>query len=377
MDFLKQTRSIERLDFFNGQRLFADDLQGLDAFNRELRWLHNKSLHQPGIGNGFAVSGKRGDRLVNIGPGYAIDAEGREIVSIEDRVEPVPPSAGEPDGTPKLYDLTVIYGEDLKEAEQREGICNQRGAVRLKEEPVFCWVELDSNRQPTNGDAKEEILSGMRLVLARAEVLNCQLEKDLSIAQRLSARPPAQPYICCETVAPDWKPLIFAPLNPAETFEGGTGSELVGRFSEALTFFPFVLPIGLTTIVNTSACGFRTTPCYSARIAGPRIRHHTFGNTTTDRKALEISMVLEGIIQVVDPKPDQFTANVLLIGQLLVPTFEKRGPMASILASLTHAKPDDFMPRLQSAVDSLFKYSRDPDTNEEKGWQVCWMGVED
>ena len=99
MEFLKETRFIERLQFFNGQRLFASDLQGVEAFNREMRWLHNKSLHQPGIGNGFAVSGKKGDREVTIGPGYAIDADGREIVLTQDRVEPVPPVFKRPQRT--------------------------------------------------------------------------------------------------------------------------------------------------------------------------------------------------------------------------------------------------------------------------------------
>jgi hypothetical protein len=376
MDFLKQTRSIERLDFFNGQRLFAEDLQGLDAFNREMRWLHNQSLHQPGVGNGFAVTGKKGDREVQIGPGYAIDAEGREIVSIEDRVEPVPPVAGEADGTPRLYDLTVAYGEELEEAEQREGICSPQGTVRLKEEPVFCWVELDSNGQPRDFDVKKAVLAGMRLVLARAEVLNCQLEKDLSIAQRLSARPATQPYICCETDSPDWEPLIFAPLDPAATLEGDTAKDL-RTFLQVLAFFPFILPIGLKAVIDTTTCGFRTTPCYSARIAGPRIRHHTFTNAFGTNESLDVSLVLEGIIQVVDPKPDQFTANVLLIAQLLVPEPETSGLVTSVVANLAKAKPEDFMPRLQSAVDSLFKYSRNPDTNEEKGWQLCWMGVEE
>ena len=100
MSILDQTRFIERQQFFNGQRLFKDDLQTLEVFNREMRWLHNKSLHQPGIGNGFAVTGKKGDREVTIGPGYAIDREGREIVLIRDQIEAVPPTAGEPDGTP-------------------------------------------------------------------------------------------------------------------------------------------------------------------------------------------------------------------------------------------------------------------------------------
>ena len=111
MEFLKETRFIERLQFFNGQRLFASDLQGVEAFNREMRWLHNKSLHQPGIGNGFAVSGKKGDREVTIGPGYAIDAMGREIVLTRNQIEPVPPVAGDRNGNPALYYLTVSYPE--------------------------------------------------------------------------------------------------------------------------------------------------------------------------------------------------------------------------------------------------------------------------
>ncbi|WP_392408614.1 hypothetical protein ACF3DV_12175 [Chlorogloeopsis fritschii PCC 9212] len=68
MSLLDETRYPERLEFFHGQRLFAPDLQAIEVFNREMRWLHNRSLHQPGIGNGFAVSGEKGDRQVAIGP---------------------------------------------------------------------------------------------------------------------------------------------------------------------------------------------------------------------------------------------------------------------------------------------------------------------
>src|ERR1044072_4557868 len=94
MDCLKQTSTIERLQFFNGQLLLAEDLQGIGAFNREMRWLHNISLHQIGIGNGFAVTGKRGEREVRIGPGYAIDGLGRGIVSVTDNAEARPTTRG-------------------------------------------------------------------------------------------------------------------------------------------------------------------------------------------------------------------------------------------------------------------------------------------
>ena len=208
MDFLNQTRFIERLQFFNGQRLFASDLQGLEAFNREMRWLHNKSLHQPGIGNGFAVTGKKGERQVQVDPGYAIDIEGREIVLTQTQLEPIPPVSSEVDGSPIQFDLTVSYppDEDLEETETREGVCAPQGVVRRKEEPVFCWVQLDRNGQPLDPKIKADILTGLRIVLARAEVLECSLNKDVSIAERLSARPASQPYICCGHLDKvDWK----------------------------------------------------------------------------------------------------------------------------------------------------------------------------
>jgi hypothetical protein len=381
MDFLKQTRTIERLQFFNGQRLFAEDLQGLDAFNREMRWLHNISLHQVGIGNGFAVTGKRGDREVQIGPGYAIDGLGREIVSIVDHVEPVQPVAGEDDGTPTLFDLTISYGEELEEAEQREGICRQQGTIRLKEEPVFCWIELDADGQPKDTDIAKEILAGMRIVLARAEVLNCQLEKDISVAQRLNARVATQPYICCGTSTPTWEPLILAPPNP----EAIGSDRLLGQFGEILAFIPIIFPIGLSAVIDTRECGFKTTPCYSARIAGPRVRHVPIprpieiGETTLPLviPTIDLAFIVDGIVQIVEPQPNQFTINVLLIGQLLVPDSTTREAATDLLKDLIPAFQKNVDKQSRAAIDRFFKYSKDPNTKEEQGWHVVWMGVED
>src|SRR5258708_13370838 len=94
---------IERMQFFNGQRLFADDLQSLDDFNRQMRWLHNQSLHQPGVGSGYAITGAKGDRQVTIQPGYAIDNLGREIVLTETDIEAVPPGANDGAGNSAVF----------------------------------------------------------------------------------------------------------------------------------------------------------------------------------------------------------------------------------------------------------------------------------
>src|SRR5215510_1980027 len=134
MPIIGTSRFNERIKFFNGQRLFASDLQFLEQFNREMRWLHNQSLHQAGIGSGFAVSGNKDDRQVRIEPGYAIDSSGREIVLTQPEVLQVPPVANDGQGNPVYYDLAVSYPSDfmLKETETRDGICVSRTAVRLR-----------------------------------------------------------------------------------------------------------------------------------------------------------------------------------------------------------------------------------------------------
>jgi hypothetical protein len=338
MSILDETRFLERLQFFDGQRLFASDLQGPDEFNREMRWLHNRSLHQPGIGSGYAVNGKKGDREVQIGAGYAIDAEGREIVLIETLVVAVPPVAGDVAGAPMIYDLTVSYPDDsdLEVTETREGVCLPRGVVRRREVPVFCWVRLDANGQPVDPQLKQEVLAGMKLVLARAEVLNCQLDKDLSIAQRRNARPPRQPYIVCGEAQPtEWR--LFR-LNEEGEAPGGIAT---GQF-----IGPFISAFGLTAEIDTSSALFQTTPSYSARISGPRLKNVSIKNGGED-------FIVDGLISVRDPRPKSFNVDVLLLVQWLSSTGSNI-PLVGI------ATGGDDQKRLELFSD----------------WQVVWMGVE-
>ncbi|HBY98943.1 MAG: hypothetical protein M5U01_28145 [Ardenticatenaceae bacterium] len=346
MSILDETAFIERLQFFNGQRLFASDLQGVEAFNREMRWLHNSSLHQPGIGNGFAAYGKKGDREVTIGPGYAIDARGREIVLTQTDIQQVPPVAGGAAGKPVLYDLTVSYPEDsdLEEAETREGVCLPRGVIRLREKPIFCWVRLDSNGQPIDGGLKQDVLTGMKIVLARAEVLNCQLNKDLSVAQRRSARPAKQPYITCGTVDPtDWEvwriaePTIFT-IQPTAITQARLGA--------------FILPCGLTTDIDTASAGFLTIPCYSARIEGQRLNLIS---------SAEETHVIDGLVNIRNPTPKGFTIDVLLIAQLFQTVAEPRFTTLAAMTSAAEDEEEDFCAQILPFFS---------------GWHVVWMGVE-
>lgn len=244
---------IERLDFFNGQRLFAEDLQTLDGFNRQMRWLHNLSLHTFGIGSGFAVHGDPGNREVTILPGYAIDRDGREIILLVPRLETVPPVADDGFGNPRFYDLTVHYprNEDLEELETRAGICATYGVVRRREEPVFCWIELHPDRKPKHDVHAQQIANGEKIVLARISVKNCQLET-LSIATRRDVRPERLPYVACGRT-PEGK----TEWEPWEA-EIGTGTDVAN--------------VGFVGVrVDTSGARFASVPCYTARVVGERV----------------------------------------------------------------------------------------------------------
>ena len=328
MSLFDETRSVERPRFFTGQTLEASDLDGIADFHRAMRWLHNRSLHQVGIGNGLAVSGKRGDREVCVQPGYALDSLGREIVLLDEQVEPVPPVAGERDGGPVYYDLTVSYPDDadLKEAESRAGICRTRGTVRLRERPVFCWVRLKrdvSDRlRPLSEKHALDIQSGLKIVLARAEVRNCKLDADLSIAVRRNARPPHVPRIVCGRTGVQWEAWTIP--NPDEE-EGGN------------------LLIGLRGPVDTTEAELRITPCYWARIVGPRPLTFTVPSTDIEGSDIHVA-ALEVPAFVQDPTSTGFECFV------------------AVFALQTEIGED--------MTDELIDAAR-------KAWGITWLAVED
>jgi hypothetical protein len=318
MSIFDDTRSVERPQFFDGQQLFAADLDDLVDFSRAMRWLHNRSLHQPGVGNGFAVAGRRGDREVQIQPGYALDALGREIVLLDTQIEPVPAVAGEPGGGPATFDLTVSYPDDadLEEAETRDGVCEPRGVVRLRERPVLCWIRLardvNGRLRPVSQAQALEIQNGLAIVLARAEVLECQLNADLSVAVRRVARPPQQPRLAAGTSAVAWS-----------RWASDDGTEL----------------FGLTGQVDTASGRFGQPPRYGARIEGIR--------------PLSLIVDVEGVAAAFD-----------LVPYVQTPTasgFECFVPVISLFGPLDPAEVD---------VGSLIDQAT-------ARWRVTWFGIED
>jgi hypothetical protein len=269
---------LDRVSFFDGQRLAAGDLNAAAAVQRALRWLHNRSLHGWGIGLGFAVAGKKGDRQIQISPGYAIDCLGREIILAESVTKPVPAKSGDAKGKPVIFYLVAAYpdDEDLTVIERREGECGTDGATRLRDQASLYW----------KAQGEQAVAEGMEIVLAQASVQNCALAAPLSLDQRRSARPPQQPNVAAgETNSGDTLWEVWEVPN-------GDGTSQVG----------------LQTFVDTSAARFGSTPLYHARLSG-----------NLDPFDFEESLTfLDGLTLISEPTAAGFTFGVLLPQQLQV-----------------------------------------------------------
>ena len=66
----------KRNRFFRGKRMKADDFQIEQAYGIERRRIINRSVIGAGVVNGFAMT----KGLSDVGPGFALDTHGREIV---------------------------------------------------------------------------------------------------------------------------------------------------------------------------------------------------------------------------------------------------------------------------------------------------------
>jgi hypothetical protein len=150
-------KPLERLNYFNGQRLQAADFKLEQEYHmRVRRWL-NRSLYTPGIASGLQVYKIEGKSKVKVLPGLAIDHLGREIILLEEQtVDVVGPGGGS--GPCKGPYLTIRYQEEV--IAQQDASCAVGGSsantvawggpARILAEPV---LELNAEL-PHEGSGK-------------------------------------------------------------------------------------------------------------------------------------------------------------------------------------------------------------------------------
>jgi hypothetical protein len=309
--------ALVRPEFFDGQRLTAADLAAVQAYQRELRRLHNRTLHSWGIVNGLAAAGQRGDRAVTIRPGFALDCQGRELIVSEILSLPVPAVAGAASGGPAPFYLTVSYAADadLPISETRTGVCQGSGAVRRPEASRIRW------QAPHDISAEGRYRRGLDVILATIQVQNCQLAAPVSTAERRDARPADQPFVAA-----------------GATPEGKTAWTF---WLEAATV------LGVQTTVDTSAGGFGASPDYLAHVVGNRVLREP-GGTAQDPIP---GQLVDGFSRISNAGPRSFVLQMLLPRDLSLGAFQLNPPAVFVSATLTRLR-------------------------KELEWHVVWMGVE-
>ena len=214
--------TLRSLRSFPGQRLTAGMLNDSADAERERRWLHNRLLHGFGITFGFEVTRGQGDATVIVGPGHAIDTEGRDLVLDHTLEIQVPPVAK---GT---FNLVCSWSDSLRETST--GPCAVVGESMRHEIPDVSFL---------TGPA------GTGVVLATITVEDCKLA-DLGFGSRKQLDTAPVPYVNGGRYVPparDWTELRLSAGGPV---------------------------VGLRVTVDTSPAGFFGNVAYTARVMGPR-----------------------------------------------------------------------------------------------------------
>jgi hypothetical protein len=323
---------LSRPAFFSGQQLRAGDLDAVTSYHRELSWLHNRSLHNWGIANGYGVTGGTGASQVRVGAGFALDCQGHELILTEDQVFPIPAVVSDPSGNPALYFLTVSWlDDDQIDPELRAGLCQTTGAVRRPEQVNLRWQD------PNDRFSAAAFRPGLDVVLATAEVQRCRLASDVSGAERRNAMPDEIPYVFSGET----------PRASARTPAGGTKWEFWPPDDESEGT---PSPLGVSTRVNTAEAGFGSTPLYLAHVVGSReydIVEDGPGET----------VIVDGYADVLEPGATGFTLRVIFP----VDSFTG-GPDGNF----TRINPSEIV------FDPSFLFS----LTEVLEWSVVWVGVE-
>jgi hypothetical protein len=217
--------TLDRVTYREGQRLTARDLKDDRDRKRRLRRLHLRNLHETwGIALGFEVQAA-GPSAVAVGPGYALDDDGRELVLSANVAIPVPSVTG-----PRTFVLAATFLEDcaFPSSAAGAGACLNAPLHPRRERPGFRWL------------APNELEPGPMVPLCHVVVQNKAIQGGVQTRVRRYARRLVRPYIATGATDPD-----------------------PGPWSDVWRDASLVL---MERVVSTVEAGFTGTPQYFARL---------------------------------------------------------------------------------------------------------------
>jgi len=150
---------IQRPNYFTSQFLVEEDFNDEQAYHRDMRLRHNRSLYSWGVVEGLEVT-QAGDKKVTVSEGMAIDKDGREIIILPDSEANTINFDGLALNT--TLEIAIIYHE-IKDKPYRIG--DETKYTRITERPKFIiyggqqsqnidndHLEVRIGSAPTDGD---------------------------------------------------------------------------------------------------------------------------------------------------------------------------------------------------------------------------------
>lgn len=231
---------IERFQYWEGQRLRSRDFRDQIGVEAQLRWWHNRALHNTfGVRYGFQITEVTVGGIpseLKIGCGLAYDCFGRELVLQTEEIVVIPTSNGT---TPKPV-LLVLSHKDSAAFPRKQDLLSAcpTGSVLL-EKPRFTWTPTVEYR-PEHG-----------VPIARVKY------------EGASRTPVLDPHFR----VPPSRALSRPRVASGATIPGETPWEL---WTEAVRTTRGLdsVNLGMQVDIDTSAIGFNETPLYFAWLSG-------------------------------------------------------------------------------------------------------------
>jgi hypothetical protein len=238
-----ENTTLERVQYWQGQKLRSKDFTNLQRVEAQRRWWHNRALHNAyGIAEGMACSltPAAAPTGVSVGIGIAYDLFGRELILERPLIILLP--ANLPQGFLGSISLVMRY----------KSASNATTAG--------CW---NSSASVSSGTVEFVWMPGLMGV-----GLNPSIGVAI-IALKYDGKGLTGPY-------PGYAPLVTQPmagplLGSGSTIPGGTPWEpWTAGYVYGLSGDLVPNIIGVQTWVDTSAAGFTRIPCYFATLQGPQ-----------------------------------------------------------------------------------------------------------
>lgn len=281
---------LERLRYRQGQMLRSQDFRDQIALEAQLRWWHNRALHNTfGVAAGLEVGLDTQGQALIVCPGLAYDCFGRELILRHEQRLRIPPVTHrmtllarykETGGFPRKDELAAVCipGRSALLEEQPEFVWKASQAVDVRDGVPLAQIPYESavalEQIPAevassealegtlryDGNKKQLIFRGIMTRDQRDKLLELSsdgsfqqavqdlyTQSQISITVRQLARPEARPR-----------------LGSGATIPGGTSWQLW-----ELATLQGTVTLGFQVKIDTSAAGFTEVPCYFAWLQGP------------------------------------------------------------------------------------------------------------